>query len=53
LASDIIKRDQTPFAKIIFQEDGTEIMVSTDDVQISYVISGPTILHGGCKLLED
>ena len=47
LASDIIDQASTTL------EDGTEVSVKVDEVLIAYVISGPTILHGGCKLLDD
>ena len=47
LASDIIDQASTTL------EDGTEVSVKVDGVLIAYVISGPTILHGGCKLLDD
>ena len=47
LAFDVVDQAATTL------EDGTEVMVTADNVLISYVISGPTILYGGCKLLED
>ena len=46
LASDIIDHASVTL------EDGTEVSVRVDEIMIAYVISGPTILHGGCKLLE-